>query len=309
MSLNYNANFMFPYGWEAINQQNGMRSPSSIHVANTYMQNFFERYLLLKTLSVIKFNLPQNWEENYFKQVLYTVGYIGVVNTDKFGVIPQLCTLYGYNVQYQPTTILIANPLLNSTLRLTINKNCTLIKLLPDYGGLMDLVSFYASQMALTAETAAVNTMNSKISFLFMADNKAEAETWKKVYDKYSGGEPMQVIMKQMQNADGTPNHEMIVPDVGRNYIVDKVMYNLRQWEDMYLTQIGVPNANTEKKERMLVDEINANNTETKLIIDMILESIQDGFEKTNRMFGTKCSAEMRFKENDTSDVIPARVV
>ena len=309
MALNYQNNFTFPYGYAAINQQYGMHSPSTIHVQNSYMYSFFERYLFMKTLSVIKFKLPENWEENYFKQILYYAGYIGVVNTNKFGVIPQQCTLYGYNVQYQPTNILVSNPLLHSTMDLIIGRNCTLIKLLPDYGGLIDLISFYAAQMALTAETASVNTLNSKISLVFMADNKADAETYKKLYDKYAAGEPATVTLKHMVNEDGSPTYQMFVQDVGKNYIVDKIMSNLRQWEQMYLTQIGVPNANTDKKERLIVDEVNANNTETYLIIDMILDSIKDGFEKTNKMFGTKCSAEMRFKRDATSNTINSGIV
>ncbi|MBO7247696.1 MAG: hypothetical protein J6V02_05060, partial [Bacteroidaceae bacterium] len=119
---------------------------------NTMLQRYFRKYLLQKAISVFKWSLPDEWDEDYFKYMLYGVGYIAVLNTKSFGVICQSGALGGYNLYYRPSYIIITNPLLNETITANINTDCAIIKLQPDYSSIMDIVGFYADQMALAAE-------------------------------------------------------------------------------------------------------------------------------------------------------------
>ena len=45
-------------------------------------------------------------------------------------------------------------------------------------------------------------------------------------------------------------------------------------------------NANTDKRERLVTDEVNANNVETYSKCSLWLESLQESCEKANNMFG-----------------------
>ena len=132
-----------PYYYDYINKQNSTVKPSTVHIHNTGLSMFFKRYLLQRAISVFKWKLPETWSKDYFLYSLYCWGYVAIVNTDKFGVIPQACGLSGYDVFYQPTNAIIANPLLRGTLQPKIGKECTLIKLQPDYGNVMGLVDYY----------------------------------------------------------------------------------------------------------------------------------------------------------------------
>ena len=80
-------------------------------VSNTPLSRFFQKYLLQKAISVFKWKLPENWSADYFLYTLYMWGYVAIINTDKFGVIPQGCGLRGFDVFYRPTHAVIANPL------------------------------------------------------------------------------------------------------------------------------------------------------------------------------------------------------
>ena len=93
-----------PYEYDYINAQTQAVRPSTMHLHDNGMQRFFRKYLLEKAFSVFEWKLPETWSRNYFLYVLYCWGYIAVINTDKFGVIPQGCGLQGYNVMYDPTT-------------------------------------------------------------------------------------------------------------------------------------------------------------------------------------------------------------
>lgn len=269
-------------------------TPNTVHVKNVGLTRFFQRYLLQKAISVFKWKMPSTWSRDYFLYTLYCRGFIAIVNTDKFGVIPQGCGLKGYNVFYQPRSVIIQNPLISQTLEPEIGRNCVLLKLQPDFGGIMDLVSFYAQEMALASEAVDVNLLNSKLSYVFTASNKNAAESLKKLYDRIASGEPAVVVDKALYNDDGTVCWEAFQQNVGQNYIVSDLLSDLRKIEAEFDTKVGIPNANTDKKERLISDEVNANNVETRNLPELWLESLQQGCEEARKMFGIELSVDWR---------------
>ena len=268
-------------------------SPSTVHSQNTYLVRFYKRYLLQKAMSVFKWELPDHWNRDYLLYSLYCNGVVAVFNTDKFGVIPQLCGLGGYGVFYQPTRALITNPLISKTINATIGENCELLKLQPDFGGIMDLVSNYAELLAITSEMVSLNVLNSKLSYVFTAGNKAAAESFKKLYDTISAGNPAVVMDKNLMLPDGSKGWDAFEQNLRQNFIAPDGLALLRQIENQFATDIGIPNANTEKRERMNTDEVNANNVETYAKCSLWLESLQDGCRRIKEMFGAELGGEL----------------
>ncbi len=295
--------FGIPTSYEYVNAANSIVSPSTVHIHDTGLARFYRRYLLQKAMSVFTWNLPETWSKNYFLYVLYCWGFLAVLNTDKFGIIPQACGLQGYDIFYQPTTAIVTNPLLTGMKSLRIDRQCTLLKLQPDYAGIMDLVSFYADMMALCAETAGVNLLNSKLSYVFTADDKTGAESLKKLYDKIASGEPAVVQDKKLLKADGSPAWQAFEQNVGQNYIVGDILTDMKKFENMFNTDIGIPSANTDKKERLITDEVNANNTETASKCALWLDELQKSCEKTRAMFGIEISVDWRIKPDIANPV------
>lgn len=274
-----------PFFYDYINTYNGTRSPSTIHATDTALSRFFQRYLLQEAMSVYSWTMPKTWSREYFLYSLYCYGYVAIFNTDKFGVIPQACGLQGYDVFYRPTNAVISNPLLTGILQPRIGVECELIKLQPDYGGIMDLVTRYADLMACTMQTAGCNTVASKLAYVFTAGNKAGAESFKKMFDKIALGEPMVVQDEKLRRADGSNAWEMFSNNLSQNYIAGELLADLQKWRAQFCTEIGIPNANTEKRERMIVDEVNANNIETYSKAELWLEELRDGCQKASEMF------------------------
>ena len=293
-----------PVFYDHNNAVNSLISPSTMHVRDTNLAWYFRRYLLLKAIAVFKWNLPERWAKNYFLYVLYCWGYIAIVNTDKFGVICQGCSLAGYDVFYQPTKAVIANPLLTGILEPKIDKQCTLIRLQPDYGSIMDKVNFYADILALCAETAGTNLFNSKLAYVFGSNSKKDAESFKKMYDNIASGEPAQFIGKDLFNEDGSPNWVMFNQDLKNSYIAGDILEDMRKWELKFCSDLGIPNSNTEKKERLITSEVESNNVEVKLWADLALENLKESCQKANDMFDLELSVDWRFKEDmvDESD-------
>lgn len=287
-----------PYSYEVTNIINSIANPSGVVVTNTETARFFRRYLLQKAMSVFKWEFPPTWNEDYFLYSLYLLGHISVIETDKFGVICQGGQPFGLDVFYQPTNYHIANPLLRGLVKPRINKECTVFKLAKDWRGIGDIVAFYADYMALAAQSLGVNLINSKLSYIFAADNKAFAESVKKVFDKVASGEPSVVADTKLFNPDGTLKMSLLLQNVGQSFIADKLLDTWTTLENKFATAIGIPNANTDKKERLVVDEVNANNVETASLCDMWLASWQDTIKRTAEMFpdAKPLSVDWRFK-------------
>lgn len=291
MSVN---GFEIPAGYGEINLYNASFSPSTVHVKNTSLQRYFRKYLLQKAISVFKWKLPEEWDEDYFKYVLYGIGYIAVLETRSFGVICQGGVLGGYNLYYRPAYIMITNPMIKGTITADIGTDCAIIKLQPDYSSIMDIVGYYADQMALASEALGMNLVNVKTATVFGAKNKAQAESYKKMYDKVGDGDPAVVIDKDLLDDQGQPAWYPFVQNLQQNYISDKILSDMRKIEAMFDTEIGIPNANTDKAERLITDEVNANNVETATRCELWLESIKKGVDQANSMYGLDISVDWR---------------
>ena len=287
-------NLQVPAMYDTKNLFNSYLSPSTVHCRNTRLQRYFRRYLMQKAISVFKWKLPETWDADYFLYTLYSYGYCAILNTDEFGVIPQWGALGGYNVFYRPTYVMITNPLIKGMKKPTIGVDCTVVKLEPDYGGISDLVAYYADMMALCAESIGINLVNSHVATVFPASNKSVAESYKKMYDKIASGDPAVVVDKNLFNDTGEPTWTPFQANLSQEYIADKILADMRKIEAMFDTDVGIPNANTDKKERLVTDEVNANNVETATRCEFWLEELKKACEETKKIFGIEFSVDWR---------------
>ena len=285
-----------PFYYDYQNAIDSAIQPSTIHVHDNALSVYIKRYLLFKVFSVFKFGIPKSWNLNFFRYTTFILGHGCVINTDKFGMIFQNCGLYGYNVNYQPTHTIVTNPLLTGIMRPRIGVQTEVIKINDDYAGIYDIINYYGDLMALAAETSAGNLLNCKTAFLYGASSKGLAESIKKAYDKFASGEPLVVIDKDLYDDQGKLRLEMFQQKVKETYIAGDILADMRKIECEFDTKIGIPNANTEKRERLITDEVNANNVETECLSDIWLENLKDSFERVNDMFGLDLTVEKRYK-------------
>lgn len=285
-----------PASYDYINAYNHQYAPSTIHVKETGLSWYFKRYLIQKIISVFKFEgIPETWAKDYFLYTLFVFGYCAVINTNKYGVIPQHCTLSGYNIFYKPNRAIITNPLFSKTIEAWIGKDCELIRMAPDWCGVWDIVEYYADLMALTSETVAVNLINSKFSYVFAAEDKASAESLKKLYDQIASGEPAAFADKKLFTDDGDPSWYLFVQNLKQNYIAGDLLEDLAKIDSRFNTEIGIPNVNIAKASGVGEAEVMANNIDTHSKAALWLETIKDSLEKVNEMFGLTITVSMRF--------------
>lgn len=292
-----------PYMMYTENLYSSFYQPNKVRAIDNATYRFWFRYLFKRAISVFQFDIPESWDKNYFEYVLFGLGFGAVVNTDKFGVIFQQCGLQGLNVYYQPTKAIISNRLLRGILNPTIGLNTEIIRLQPDYTSIVDIVSYYAQKIALAGEATDMNLINSKLSYIFLCKDSSTATSMKKLYDSVSMGNPAVFADKKLFSDEGEPLWNSFAQKLKENYIAGELLADTRTIVNDFDSFVGIPNANTTKRERMLTDEINANNVETKSLAELWLEELTSSFAKVNAMFGLDLKVKRRFdNESDNDD-------
>lgn len=285
-----------PINYQDINVYNASVSPSTMHSQNTGLTNFFAWKLMEKAMSIFKWELPEHWNKQYFLAVLYYWGYMVVFETQRFGVIAQGCGLRGYDVWYWPTTAVVTNMRIRGIKEIPLHTHGELLFFQQNLCGLWGLVSYYADLMAITSEAAGVNLYNTKLAYVIGVQNKRLAETWKKMYDRIASGEPNVVTDPDLFNPDGTPRWQMFNNNVGGTYITDRLLIDLKKIENMFDSEIGIPNSNTEKKERQIKDEVNSNNVSVKTRAELWMDTLKAQIDKVKKLWpDLKLSVDWRF--------------
>lgn len=275
-----------PTDFEGLNTYNSMRSVAG-RVQNDLNTSFYMRALYQRALAGTTFVLPKSWRraKRYFKNVLFSLGYIGIIDTPKYGIIPQICTFSGYGLFLQPVEMIVSQPLVS--FRGTIGENCELIHLCGDYMGIWDIVEHFAIRLSVAITSVDCALMNERVSLLAAAKSKQASETLKYLYEKISAGEPFAVYDKAIKSdsIDGTDEPIWTFSqDVSNQYISDKLLADIDTILMQFDKEIGIA-AVGEKKERMLTDEIAMQNEDACARSSTWFENLSDSFDLANELF------------------------
>jgi len=272
-----------PMTYECINMYNGLISPTG-EVQHDQTTAYFWRCLYHRLMSVITFRIPQEWNYNYFKNILFGLGFIAVIDSPEYGIIPQICTVSGYGLYLQPTKVIVAQPLVRFEGRR--GENCEIIRLTPDWRGVLDIVDHYAYELATAYTSVNVSLINSRAGLLAYAKNKNALETIKVMAEKLSAGEPLVVADKALKSDDINGEEPLFTMafDPARNYITDMLLDNMATILNEFDREIGVPIVD-DKKERRIEAEVNAMTSDAGCRLDVWKESLTESIKDVKRVF------------------------
>ena len=226
-------------------------------------------------------NVPDGWDVDYMKERIFLDGMLCITDTAA-GVLPLQTGVSGLNVFNHPTTCVIANPVLGSFER-TIDKDCALVKLQFNYGNVWPIINRYAALLASCDSAIAVNLINTKATAIFGAETKSEAESYKKMYDQMTQGKPAVFIG---ENIAKRLSERLLFNRVKESYIAADVEDLKQRIMDDFLSDIGINNANTDKRERLNTYEVVSNTQEVRSGAEHWLQNVNDGFKRANVLYG-----------------------
>lgn len=236
----------------------------------------------------------ENWVEEYIKEVLFLNGVIQITKTE-IGIIPIACGLEGYNYMQRPIHTIVANPVLGN-FRKTIGYDCEIVWFQHDFMSVIPTLERYASMLANVDGSLETSLINSRVAHVFLADSLKQARNYQKMYDKAIEGNGAVFLI---QNVSKDIRYSNIFNNVKNTYIGNDLLITKRSIYNEFLSYIGINNANTDKRERLNSEEVNANNGEVSSRIDSWVEQINQCLEKVNKMFDLNISCRKRELESE----------
>lgn len=270
---------------------------------NNYYQ---KRYLYNKIYSCFDFDLPKEWDLNTFRLLLFHYGSVCIFYSKKFGWVYAPWTPKTFNIYFNP--LKVQGMKINSieefkNLEGTNGVDCQIIKIFDDYLGFEDLVRDYSNSLALCDKAIKVALMNANVNLIAFAENQKDATEIKASYAKATEGEPLVILMNKK---DPEEIKDLLVPFTNHDTIaqLDKLLVGRRTIVNNFLTEIGIKNSNTQKKERLVNSEIESNSEETSANVTIAYNNIMEGFEKFKEISGITISCDLHYDYENKDTMI-----
>lgn len=150
--------------------------------------------------------------------------------------------------------------------------------------------------------TQDVNLFQQCMPKLILADEDSKL-TAKSIVDKIRKFKFVIFGKKSLVNNISTSD----VLDTSSPYIIDKLQQQKFDLKNELLTYLGINNNNNIKKERMIVDEVNANNEYTSINLDLMYDLRKKACDEINSKFGFNIKVEKREVEQFGANDVDTR--
>lgn len=250
---------------------------------------FYKDYLWRVFLGSVHVEVPEHWNIDYVRRALFLGGAFCVTNWQGV-IIPAAFNVTKRNAWKYPIEIQSRDEVAFGYR--TPGKDAAIIYLNDSWSGttyargIDDTITVFAEKLSNADGAIDVNLLNSRAAFIFQADNQPEAVTLKSLFTKVMNGEPAVFWRKQKKTLPGEDNKLPIVTlPIKNNYVADLIQEEKRAIVNEFLTMIGINNNNSEKKERQLVDEVNANNEEISAAVALWQDNIDRCIDAAQRLY------------------------
>ena len=277
----------------------GLSLNPGTELLKTNQQNvltFHDLYQRLKSIALVMFkweNLPNDIPGYFIEQSLYQYGQAGFFNDPTLGyMVTKINTagklnIYDQPVRYQAWAIGYSKQYDRDDL--VVIKNNYLER------ATHETLLLYANRLYEVERSAETNIKLQKYP-LIIRGQKSMLMSLKNIFMKYDGNQPA-IYADPMLDDNAIRAIKTDVP-----YVADKLlMYKHELWNEC-MTFLGINNINGDKKERLIVDEANANGQLIKLSADVMLSSRQDAVKQINEKYGLDVTVSLRqeFEETPT---------
>ena len=261
----------------------------------------FKRFELL-ALNTFKWEgLPETMEERHIERVLFNEGKAFFFEDPINGLLCLSCGEgLGLNVYGDPLTyhvngfnyykeISSANGVLieNNKLRM------------PTRSAIM----YFVNQLYEVVRTRDINIKTLKAPFIVTCEDKSVL-TMKKAFEDIDSNNYVIFGDKSYNIADAVN-----VLQTGVKCLTTELTDVYHDIMDEALTYLGINNANTDKKERLIVSEADSNNQFIDSCAGMFLEARQRAAEMINKKFGLNISVELRTQREESPEMHPEGVI
>lgn len=251
----------------------------------TYLQ-YYNRLLELAINMYEWKNLPDSVDERFLELTLFSDGMAVFFRDDILGELCLQCMIGGELDVYRIPIERTAYATNGYQMRLNSQNSVIIFNNYTHTNSMLD-IEMYARRLYEIERTIDVNVKAQKTPLIVRATENQRL-TMKNLYMQYDGNEPF---------IFGDNNLDMdaikVLP-TNAPYVADKLNILKRQIWNEALTYLGIENSNTEKKERLISDEVNSNLGGVAAQRFCRLNARRKAADQINKMFGLNIEVDFR---------------
>ena len=275
-----------PQRFNPLNMKKPKRSWEAMKLNNDTFIDYMTR---LEEIAINMFEwsgLPDTVDERFIELTLCEYGYLVYFNDEVIGDLVATAMIGGPLDMYRIPIYRRAYAY-NGYQKDLDNKNSVLVFNNYLHTPSMLTIILSARRLYEIERTIDVNVKAQKTPVCILCD-ESQLFTMKQVYEKFDGNEP--VIF-------GTKNLDLKMVQAMKTdapFVADKLNTLKRQTWNEAMTIFGVENANVEKRERLVTDEVLSNLGSVQAQRYTMLNSRRQAADKINKMFGTHIEVNFR---------------
>lgn len=286
--------------------RNEYKNPNQLQsIEGNKWLNHYYQYLTALSYQLFEWeNLPSSVDPRYLEMSLQMFGFVGFFKDKNLGYLAVQGAPSGVVDNYLlPTSFHATTPTYQHTFKLFNYSDIVMDNMgvviwnndihFPTQNSLL----LFAQELAETQQIISVNRNAQKTPVLITANDNTKF-SMQNIYNQYEGNAPV-IITHESMNPDTIKVFKTDAP-----YVVDKLRSDRDKIWNEVMTFMGIKNANTEKRERMVTSEVDSNNEQIEASSNIYLKARLEACEKINQLYGLNLNVKIReetidmFKQN-----------
>lgn len=274
------------------NFPNAVVMPNSTNLNAITFNNYYYRLKLIAQAVFEWKGLPNGMDERYIERYLFNEGKcVFFKDFEKGWMVAKYTDKGDLNFYDEPTTVepVCTNGQISAHNPEFINgENCVLIwnndSAIPTHYPVVQA----AADLAEIKRTIDLNIQAQKTPVMIACTEKQRLSMMN-AYKQYKGNSPVIVVDKSLEGLDLIKVMKTDAP-----IVFDKLRLEWKNvWNDT-MTQLGVNNANQDKKERLVADEVAANDEQVARSAWVMLKPRQAAAKRMSELCGCEITCEIR---------------
>lgn len=228
-------------------------------------------------------NLPEGITSRDIEKQLFIQGQVFFTNDSEYGYICLKASNKAFDLYGNPKELQVFG--LGYTKSFNINNGVLIRENDLSYPPFIHLLH-YIEICGEIDETVRMNLGQQRFPVIIpkTANTQLSIDTLQnKLFNEYF---PVQVVDKNMEKALGNELEAVKAINTGVPFLLDKLQDFKHDKESELYTFLGLNNANTDKKERLITSEVDANNGQIMMSLDTAFKNRQLACEEINKKYG-----------------------